>query len=177
MPESSSPAVTEKRKLVIILSLSILLAGVLYRAFIASEKPQTNAPPAKPTTSPQPLLSTLTRLPGHAPEKPPRHWPNQTLAEILKHDPFSTTTQKLAEGNQPPTAGRQGAALAGQLQQRPSPVPRFTNKVPEMMFHSRYGTMAVIDSQVVREGEILPNGTRVVEIRPDKIILERPDAG
>ena len=178
MPDTPPSAITEKLKIVIILVLAISLVVMLYRAFSTSGDSQTNTPPASPTTSQQVPLTTLTTLPKHTSKNPPRYWPNQTLAEILKHDPFSTMTQKLVGGNQPPTAAREESALAGQTEQRDSPtVPWFTNKIPEMVFHSRHGTVAVIDSQIVREGEILPNGTRVVEIRPDGIVLERPDAG
>ncbi len=178
MPDTPPSPITEKLKIVIILVLAISLVVMLYRAFSTPGDSQTNTPPVSSTTSQQVLLTTLTRLPKHTSKNPPRPWPNQTLAEILKHDPFSTTTQKLVEGNHPPTAGREESALAAQTEHRDSPtVPWFTNKIPEMMFHSRHGTMAVIDSQIVREGEILPNGTRVVEIRPDGIVLERPDAG
>jgi hypothetical protein len=178
MPDIPSSAITEKLKLVIIPVLAILLIVMLHHAFSGPNDSQTNPPPVNSTTSRQVPPATLTNLPKRTSKIPLRHWPKKTLAEIFKYDPFSTTTQKLAKRNQPPTAAREESALAGQMEHRhSSTVSRFTNKIPEMMFHSRHGTMAVIDSQVVREGEILRNGTRVVEIRPDGIVLERPGAG
>jgi len=178
MPDIPSSAITEKLKIAIIPVLATLLIVMLYHAFSGANDSQTDTPRVSSTTSRQVPQATLAKLPNRTSQNPLRHWPQQTLAEILKYDPFSITTQKPGEQNQPPTIGRERTALAGQMEHAHSTNDsRFTNKIPEMMFHSHHGTMAVIDSQVVREGEILRNGTRVVEIRTDGIVLERPDAG
>ncbi|MCH2117126.1 MAG: general secretion pathway protein GspB [Pirellulales bacterium] len=178
MSDIPSSAITEKLKIAIIPVLATLLLVMLYHAFSGANESQTDTPSVSSTTTRQVPQATLAKLPPRTSQNPLRHWPQQTLAEILKYDPFSITPQQPGEQNQPPTTGGEKAALAGQMKQPHSATDsRFTNKIPEMMFHSRHGTMAVIDSQVVREGEILRNGTRVVEIRTDGIVLERPDAG
>ena len=107
-------------------------------------------------------------------------WPVIGLASILKHDPFAlapllasrTVGVVSQEGPQQKIDSSQQEELIKRLEER---IATLQQKQVSVVFQSESGTVAIIDSKIVHEGDLLEDGVRIVKIRSDGVVLQIQD--
>lgn len=98
--------------------------------------------------------------------KPASKWPTITLSEMVAFDPFEVPGAKQTDE----LDGASGTGKQGNPDGSVSPA-ALLGKVQAIYFDSR-GTAAIVDSKVIRVGDTLPNGKRILEITEQGIKLE-----
>jgi hypothetical protein len=186
--------------LALILIVLLLTGGDREAASETDPGPSGGNPPAAASAhaSPRPDPAEDRRVPGPARR---REGPTFELAEILRHNPFSLPASlrpapekpaaaaarrtpestdspvdppAKAEEQAPDKAGNDTNVVA-QLNQRIAALERLSTAA---IVSGPQGAMAIIDSRLVAVGDDLQDGVRVVEIRPDGVIVElveKPD--
>jgi hypothetical protein len=110
--------------------------------------------------------------------RPAKVWPEIAIEEILRHDPFALPfplrrRPQLADLQDDEEKLREKAdKRARELKQL---IETLQQKRVSVVFRTEQGAVAVIGSRLVREGGLFEEGLRIVEIRPDGVILEVED--
>lgn len=86
-------------------------------------------------------------------------WPNRSLDDVLQHDPFAKPV--------PPVDSRQEIAESGDAEEM-QPVRQVQLKA---IYRTRTGTVALVGSEIVSEGQRMEDGSLVVAIRDDSVVL------
>jgi hypothetical protein len=109
----------------------------------------------------------------------PPEWPALALSEILAHDPFAVPPALAPDPPPPDDAVTQPVAMeAPDTSARDRARARrelLAGKRVSLIYRGPAGPTAVIDSREYREGDMLSDGVRIVEIRRDGVIVEIQD--
>ena len=164
-----------KVKMALIPLLGVVLIYMVFASRGGKKRPQPQqqaaSGPAVATATATSGTETAAR-PSQQAAVPPCPWPNRSLAEILRFDPFQLRSPVVASTELSQVSPPLVEEPSGQDRERSQLVERFSRKVPEMVVRSRHGALAVIDGQTVREGDVLDGTVRVVAIRADEILFE-----
>jgi hypothetical protein len=103
----------------------------------------------------------------HEQERRSRTWPKRNLAQIAQHDPFSLTGELRA---------RSTKAIVAQFAQGVSPEtanerPTLKNPV-QAIIHGPKGAAAIVENRIVRVGDFVEPGVRVVAIEHNAIVVQ-----
>lgn len=102
---------------------------------------------------------------GPEPSRPEPDWPSRSLNDVLKHDPFAVSAAE--QGNKPeqnsPAEDEKG-------------IPSLPPLKLKAVYHSRHGAVALVGSEIVRAGERLSDGSLVLSIGENSIVVQRSGA-
>ncbi|MGE0610591.1 MAG: hypothetical protein AB7O62_26110 [Pirellulales bacterium] len=175
--QDKTPA--ERRKLALLALLAVLFVVVLYWQFAGAG----GSPAAADLAVARP---PRTVYPAAIPEShgtARRDWPTADLSETIAHNPFRMPAQFIPppEPEQVVELDEQAVAAVEQAQAEPieeqlpavEPPPfQWPVKVQAVFVDAR-GAAAMVDSRVVRVGDRLESGARVIEIAPGHVMLQR----
>lgn len=157
-----------------------ILGFVLYRQVLApgeEEKPKPAAPARRAATA------TPTGQPEAPPAKPPTPiLPDvRSVGRIAAENPFARPAALLPKPESPPipdqSAEESAEVEVEAAETEPVPDPwegvrtRWETKRVSVVLRAGNGLIAVLGDETVRVGDVL-DGVRVVEIRPDGVLLE-----
>ncbi|MEZ6068085.1 MAG: general secretion pathway protein GspB [Planctomycetaceae bacterium] len=186
-PVNQSGDPTLRRKLGLIAILACILIGLLYRnvrnsnaaadssvAAAAVDSPVTSPTDASTPTSAS-ASSATTAIPTSASCRPKLELPKISLAEIVKYNPFRSPVLTPPEPELEPVAVAAVAVNVAETDVLPDPPPaQLDPQVKVSAYLERNGQrMAMVDGRIVREGDALGDGLRVLAIRRDGIVVER----
>jgi hypothetical protein len=166
--------------------IPLLGLGLLFVLWPSSSEPSADS--AAATVTPEASAPAVTASPpvqekASAPANSglPKKWPVMELASILQHDPFAqpTALDKVAAGVVPSSSSDPEQPPA---EAEPVESPEHQKRVAEWLvalkqkqvsavFVSPRGASALVDSKVVREGDVLEEGIRVVAISAAGIVV------
>jgi hypothetical protein len=168
--------------------IPVLGLVLLFVLWPSSSEPSTDS--AATAVAPEATASSATTSapvqeaasgPATSSSNQPKKWPVIELATILQHDPFAQlaalsetavagTPPSQPGGEQPSTEAE--TAASQELQKRLlDRLAGLKQKHVSALFVSQRGASALIDSKVVREGDLLEEGIRVVAIGTDGVVL------
>jgi hypothetical protein len=111
-------------------------------------------------------------------------WPAFALEEILQHNPFdlphsltenlSATPDEIADESEE-ELNRQREAERQRLAKQEAALSKLQKSGMTVYFEDTHGSAAIIGSRRVRPGDLI-EGFRVVEVKPDGVVLESVDA-
>ena len=171
MSEALPASTRERAKLAAIPVLALILLWV-----VTGGEEDSLPPPialAAPAGPGSPVAPAVNRTPPHG--RAAAEWPQFTLAEILAHDPFAVPR---AMASSPPdvhsalTQPVSTDAAERTADQGRSRRQMLGEKRVSVIYRGPDGPTAMIDSRVYREGDQLADGVRIVEIRPDGVLVE-----
>lgn len=87
-------------------------------------------------------------------------WPNRSLDDVLQHDPFAKPASPVEDATE--------VAEADDAEET-QPVRQVRLKA---IYRTRTGTVALVGSEIVREGQRMKDGSLVVAIRDDSVVLK-----
>jgi hypothetical protein len=156
-----------------------VLAFVLFRVVMDDE--DASAPPPVALTGDQPSIPGSVGRP-RASGNPSFAGPDLELDEILAHDPFAVPPALLPPEPVAPmpaalppneTTEPVSVEVAAQEQDRTrARLELLSQKRVSVIYCGPSGRTAVIDGKSYREGDELAAGVRIVEIRPDGVLIE-----
>lgn len=152
-------------KLALIPALSLTLLVVLWQPFAS----HTDATPA---VAPQSSVANSTAPADVATGTSPaqRVWPKARLEDVIAFNPFQAEqTSEDEEAAQADEAG--GSSVVGPSGHKSRPRLVSSGNL-QAIFVDAQGAAAILDSQVIRIGDTLPSGGRVVDITTKGIKLE-----
>lgn len=166
--------VKNNRTKVIVLS-AMFVSSLIHRSGIITTL-LSDDEPDKPTSSAEASVASVAEQNAVVNL---RHfnWPDSNLENILSHSPFGIerppepSAEELAETE---------AALAESLLEQPQEEvskksddePVYVTQRLKVVLHGGKGSAAIVGSRVVRVGDSLEDGSRIVAIRDRKLILE-----
>jgi hypothetical protein len=165
LPKFKSKQPIPPWKLALIPGLIVVLIVVLLPR--SEEEPLAVATPAPASSAAGPKLSK--------PALPPL--PNVELAEALEYDPFSlpqslqNMVQLPAEAAAASQADANAMAREQKLAEQQAQLEGLRQLKVSLVLKTSQGTAAVINSQVVRVGDELQPGIRVVKIENDRVTV------
>lgn len=147
----------EQLKLALIPMLGLVLLAVLFWPSGEKEQPvvtRSARPVLTPTNSTQPLLA-------HQP-----NWPKVRLEDVTAFSPFD-----------PPAPAAPIPSVATNTEQENveeeiMPKPVLIGKL-QAVYQTADGMVAILNSRIVRVGDRLPNGSLIVEITEQSILVDR----
>lgn len=180
----------ERAKMALIPVLLVAFGGVLYGRFIGtsaggSPKAVELAPPSPAAAGPGASTSTASG----AGKTTVRQRPRANLPEVIANNPFrrplrpavpdlsepaeaeATTTESEPAANEPPESD--SALIVVEAEEVPRAPRRWPQKV-QAVFIDEQGAAAIVDGRVVRLGDLLESGARVVEISATAVMFEMP---
>jgi hypothetical protein len=178
--EESNQMNLDNKKQYAKIALIPMLALVLYAVFPRTENRENNAAQVK-------SASQLSRLDNHSRIRVPNstaalskekstEWPSFSLSDISTIDPFdkgmifpenavSTTKESSADSSQPTLVS---SPLLSHRATKVSDV-----KI-QAIFRSSRGIAALVETKLIHVGDRLDDGTEVMEITPEKLIVIVP---
>ncbi len=178
---------SQRRKVALIPMLGIVLIGVVF--WPANEENTSSGKNGSTNSDSEALEAAALGSNAVATEaeanRSKKVWPRIALAEILSFDPFSLplsfSSQPVADKSASDVDSDRQAATAKtaaapdetddleRLEQLKESLERHTVSV---IYYSEQGAVALIDSKLVREGDLLADGVRVLKIGPKGVIVE-----
>lgn len=174
MSEAPRANARDRAKLAAIPVLALILLWVVTRGEEDTLPPPVALADSAVPGSPPTLAADRTAARGPAAAE----WPQFTLAEILAHDPFAAPP---AIAPRPPHIGSpltqpvSADAPESTTDQGRSRRQMLGKQRVSVIYRGPHGPTAIIDSRVYREGDQLADGVRIVEIRPDGVLVEVKD--
>ena len=174
MSEAPRASARERAKLAAIPVLALILLWVVTRGEEDALPPPVTLADSPVHNSPATPAANRTAARGRAAAE----WPQFTLAEILAHDPFAVPR---AIASSPPAVGSPlTQPVSADTPERTADQGRSRRQMlgakrVSMIYRGPHGPTAVIDSRAYREGDQLADGVRIVEIRPDGVLVEVED--
>jgi hypothetical protein len=160
----------ERAKLALIPVLLLVLAGVLYWP---SDDSAAESVPTLVTQPAVPSLGQSTTHPANA-TKPKIRWPEYSLNEVIAFSPFDPLP--MDEGTQAALASADSVQPSDAGGALPSPSQPTTKTLKaetlQAIYHDGRTAVALINSRLVRPGDLLEEGVRVVEITSAGVVVE-----
>jgi len=178
---------SQRRKIALIPVLGILLIGAVFwpaneENTSSGENSSTNSDSAQPEAATNGSNAVET---GTEAIRSPKVWPRIALAEILSFDPFSLpksfSSQLDADESASEVDPNQQAAVAetiatpdetDELERLDQLKESLEQHTVSVIYYSEQGAVALINSKLVREGDLLVDGVRVLKIGPKGVIVE-----
>ena len=159
------------------LGLIPVLATVLFKV--------TRTSPGDIDLPPPPVAEKAAKEPQAASLRKPTVLPELSLNDALRFDPFTSLplTRRLVEEPSSVVESPVAEEASDQIVPPAAPIVNPLVEKAETLRHlkvsavfpSSTGAMAIIDSKVVRKGDLLSPGVRVVEIRGTDVLLRVED--
>jgi hypothetical protein len=158
-PNDDAAQTNDRRKKVAAGLLLVVFVTVLYSQFGgAGEDPEVPTRPKRPSP-----VAAATAKPQT------RRWPQASLSETLKNDPFA----QLRQAEKTPEEAEPDPELAQRQSEEASKASAASleNQRVRAIVSTKQGPVALFGTKLIKVGDMI-DGARVVEIRPDGIIVE-----
>lgn len=167
-----------RHKLVAIPILALILAIVMVRNFAGTGPALPIAPPPRPTRV---LASNATII---APNQGAKHstdtWPKLAIEDILAKNPFGSwdtaETNRTAAANSTNAShsAKLDSANSGETLTSAEQAEKLPSEKVQAVYHDAAGTAAIVDSHIIRPGDALDGGVKVVDVTNDGIMVKKP---
>lgn len=149
-----------KRQTAKIAAIPLLLL-ILWKV-VAAKSTDDELATTQPTKPPNASAASTSGRAGSA-ASPPRQrtWPDWSIAEVVRHNPFTFTGRR-----DPPTSD----AAVAQSNDEPEGLEPIEAELSAYMLSSR-GEVALIEGQLVRVGDVIDQQWIVTELTPDGATL------
>ena len=151
----------EHVKLALIPVLGLILVA------IAFQPAKTEGVPATAATSPLSAANSAAAL-NQAAEGGRPNWPEMRLEDLVACNPFEPRSVPVPQ-ELPATA----PTAESNPDHAPAEPPPHTPGQLQAIYHDARGAAAIVDSQIVRVGDVLEDGSRIVAITSQGLELER----
>lgn len=167
------------QKLAAIPILALVLAGMLYRNFAGGSDAPPFAPPP-PRLMRVPLHGATAVVPNLISKLDAKQWPKIELEEIIARNPFgtwnSTDVNSAVASSSSTSAQKIGSPSADSRE--PTNQIKLTETVTtekvQALYRDAAGAAAIVDSHVIRPGDALEGGFKVIEVTNDGITVKKP---
>lgn len=186
-PESESTQLTSPTKLAIIAVLGLILVGVMIFQFKKSattgkrRKTENAAVDSSSESDKAKSPKTMNKAQSNQNGPSARAWPKLLMADVSDYDPFTVPAALVEEpivavdDEENGSTDEANAEREKEIARRQAERDRILAKLQEQgvtaVFRTSHGATATIGSRIVHEGDVL-DGFRVIEIRPEGVVLE-----
>lgn len=176
MQNSADP--WRRHKLVAIPILAFVLAIMMVRNFAGTGTSPPITPPPRPPRIPAPTATVIA--PNQGANHVAAQWPKLDLDDIIAKNPFgpwnASDRSRSASANQAEPA--QTASLRSADPRETSSANEQSETTPtekvQAVYHDDAGTAAIVDSHIIRSGDALDGGVKVIDVTFDGITIRKP---